>query len=82
MSTNILVDIQTSKNSCRLRHYYKRTKMHQQENIFNLADSLLRAGCQRELFLSEVNNRETIAAIKANNDTYCIQKEIEKFPLK
>ena len=25
---------------------------------------------QRELLLSEVNNRETIAAIKANNDTY------------
>ena len=36
---------------------------------------------QRELFLSEVNYRETIAAIEANNDTYCLQKRIEKFPL-
>ena len=33
---------------------------------------------QRKLFLSEANNRETIAAIEANNDT---QKPIEKFPL-
>ena len=33
-------------------------------------------------FLSEVNNRETIAAIGANNNTYCFQKQIEKFPLK
>ena len=32
-------------------------------------------------FLSEVNNRETIAAIEVNNDTYCLQKRIEKFPL-
>ena len=24
----------------------------------------------------------TIAAIEANNDTYCLQKQIEKFPLK
>ena len=30
-------------------------------------------------FLSEVNNRETIAAIEENNDTYCLQKRIEKF---
>ena len=37
---------------------------------------------QPELFLSEINNRETIAAIEANNDTYCFQKRIEKFPLK
>ena len=36
---------------------------------------------QRELFLSEVNNRETIAAIEANNDTYCLPKRIEKFPM-
>ena len=35
-----------------------------------------------ELCLSEVNNRETIAAIEANHDTYCLQKRIEKFPLK
>ena len=35
---------------------------------------------QREPFLLEVNNRETIAAIVVNNDTYCIQKRIEKFP--
>ena len=35
----------------------------------------------RELFLSEVNDRETIAAIEANNDTYCLQKRIEKFLL-
>ena len=32
-------------------------------------------------FLSEVNNREKIAAIEANNHTYCLQKRIEKFPL-
>ena len=36
---------------------------------------------QWELFLSEVNNGETIAAIEANNDTYCLQKRVEKFPL-
>ena len=36
---------------------------------------------QRKLFLSEVNNRETIAATEANYDTYCLQKRIEKFPL-
>ena len=35
---------------------------------------------QREHFLSEVNKRETILAIEANNDTYCLQKGIEKFP--
>ena len=38
-------------------------------------------GQQRELFLSEVNNRETIAAIEANNDMHCLQTRIEKFPL-
>ena len=32
---------------------------------------------QREIFLSEVNNRETKAAIEANNDIYCFQKWIE-----
>ena len=31
--------------------------------------------------LSEVNNRETIAAIEANNNTYFLQKRIEKLPL-
>ena len=36
---------------------------------------------QRELFLSEVNNMETIVAIEANNDTYCLQNRIEKFAL-
>ena len=36
---------------------------------------------QLELFLSEVNNRETIAAIEANNGTYCLQKQIQKFLL-
>ena len=35
---------------------------------------------QQEIFLSKVNNRETIAAIKENNDMYCLQKRIEKFP--
>ena len=30
---------------------------------------------------SHTNNGETIAAIEANNDTYCLQKRIEKFPL-
>ena len=33
------------------------------------------------LFLWQVNNRETMAAIEANNDMYCVQKWIEKFPL-
>ena len=37
---------------------------------------------QWECFLLEVNNRETIAATEANNDMYCLQNEIEKFPLK
>ena len=36
---------------------------------------------QWEFFLSKVNNRKTIAAIEANNETYCLQKLIEKFPL-
>ena len=36
---------------------------------------------QRELFLSEINNRETIAAIEGNNDMYGLRKRIEKFPL-
>ena len=27
---------------------------------------------QRELFVSEVNSRETMAAIEVNNDTYCL----------
>ena len=30
---------------------------------------------QWKLFLSEVNNRVTIAAIEANKDTYCLQNE-------
>ena len=29
---------------------------------------------QRELFLSEVTNGETITATEANNDMYCLQK--------
>ena len=37
--------------------------------------------CQRELFLSEVNNWETIAAIEATNCVFYLQKRIEKFPL-
>ena len=36
---------------------------------------------QRELFQKEVNIRETIASIEKNNDTYCLQNRIEKFPL-
>ena len=36
---------------------------------------------QWEVLLSEVNSRETIAAIEANNTTYCLQEWIEKFPL-
>ena len=32
-------------------------------------------------FPSEVNNRETIEAIGANNDTYYLQKRTEKLPL-
>ena len=35
------------------------------------------AAMQRELFLSEVNNRVTIA----DNGMLCLQKRIEKFPL-
>ena len=31
--------------------------------------------------LWEVNKRKTIAATEMNNDTYCLQKLIEKFPL-
>ena len=31
-------------------------------------------GILQELFLSEVNNRETIATIQANTDTSCLQK--------
>ena len=34
---------------------------------------------QWELFLSEVNNRTTIAAIETNNETYCLQKRIERW---
>ena len=37
---------------------------------------------QRELFLTEVNKRETVGAIVVNNGTYCLQKRIEKFPLR
>ena len=33
-------------------------------------------GKQQELFLSEVNNRETIAAIDAHNDMHCLLKQI------
>ena len=36
---------------------------------------------QQELFLSEVNNRETIAAIETKNDMHYLLKRIEKFPL-
>ena len=37
---------------------------------------------QQKLFLSKVNNiGETIVATEANNDTYCLRKRIEKFPL-
>ena len=36
---------------------------------------------QLKLSLSEVNNRETIAATEVNNDTYCLQNRIEKFLL-
>ena len=36
---------------------------------------------RRELFFIEVNNKETIAAIEANNDMYCLEKRIEKFLL-
>ena len=34
---------------------------------------------QRELSLSEVSNRETIATIEANNDMYCLRKLIFRF---
>ena len=36
---------------------------------------------QRELFLSEVNDRETIMVTEANDDKYCLQNRMEKFPL-
>ena len=36
---------------------------------------------QQGLFLSEVNNRETKAAIETNKGLYCLRKRIEKFPL-
>ena len=32
-------------------------------------------------FFYRVKNRETIAAIEENNDTHCLQKQIETFPL-
>ena len=35
-----------------------------------------------EIFLSKVNNRETIAVIEVNNDMYGLRKRIEKLPLK
>ena len=34
-----------------------------------------------DFFLSKVNNSETKAAIEGNNDTHCLQKRREKFPL-
>ena len=34
-----------------------------------------------EMLCGRGNNRETIAAIDANNDTYCFQNGIEKSPL-
>ena len=37
---------------------------------------------QWELFLSAVNNGETMAAIEGDTDTYCVQKRIEKFRLR
>ena len=36
---------------------------------------------QQKLFLLEINNRETIAPIEANNYMYCLKKRIEKLPL-
>ena len=33
---------------------------------------------QRELFLSEADNRETIPVIEANNDMYCLQRNEQK----
>ena len=36
---------------------------------------------QRKHFVQEVNNKETIAAIEASNDTIVFKKRIEKFPL-
>ena len=55
-----------------LKWYIPSLPWHTSVNIWDL---------QRELFLSEVNNRETIAVIEAYNDMYCLQKWIEKFPL-
>ena len=69
----------------KLRHIYMESGVCRQHYSMNnclisfLCTVLL---CQRELFLSKINNRETITAIEANNDTYCLQKWIEKFPLK
>ena len=34
------------------------------------------------LYMTEVNNRETIAAIEVNNDMYFLKIQIEKFPLR
>ena len=41
----------------------------------------LQLDTHRELLKSEVNNRETIVANEANNNTYCLQKRIKKFPI-
>ena len=43
--------------------------------VIYIAKEILIKCFQREFFLSEVNNREIIAAIEANNDTYCLKNE-------
>ena len=40
-----------------------------------IKEKLLLCNSQRELFLKEVNNRETMPDIEANNDTYCLLNE-------
>ena len=61
---------------CRTNNF-KNNSTAEDSLFFKLCLSIKSTG----LFLSEVNNRETIAAIETNNDTYCLQKRIEKFPL-
>ena len=57
------------------------TKSPQCRTFAKLLYTFVGVTIQRELFLSEVNNKETIVAIETNNDTYYLQKRMEKFQL-
>ena len=61
------------------RFIYTGNKITQYRQSDNMSELDFLKSIQREHFLSEVNNRETIAYIEANNDRYCLQNQIEKF---